>query len=50
MMPRWKQRLGGLFMATGLASSPWLFLLYPLLIGALLISLCALALRLLHRL
>lgn len=40
----------GLFLLTGLASSPWLFLLYPILIGALLFSLASLALHLLHRL
>jgi fatty acid desaturase len=39
-----------LFLITGLAASPWVFLLYPLLIGALLLALCALALHLLHRL
>jgi F0F1-type ATP synthase assembly protein I len=40
----------GLFLVTGLASSPWLFLLYPLLIGLLGVSLLVLALQLLHRL
>ncbi len=39
----------GLFVVTGLANSPWLFLLYPLLIGLLLISLLVLALQLLQR-
>jgi hypothetical protein len=39
----------GLFLIGGLAASPWLFLLYPLLIGLLLISLGVLALHLLHR-
>lgn len=39
----------GLLLLTGLASSPWLFLLYPLLIGTLLASLGVLALHLLHR-
>jgi hypothetical protein len=38
----------GLLLLTGLASSPWLFLLYPLLIGGLLVSLGALALHLLR--
>ncbi len=41
---------GGLFLVTGLAGSPWLFLLYPLLIGLTLVSLLVLALQLLHRL
>ncbi|HZP84959.1 MAG TPA: hypothetical protein VFB21_25200 [Chthonomonadaceae bacterium] len=41
---------GGLFLLTGLAWSPWLFLLYPLLIGLLLASLGVLALHLLRRL
>jgi hypothetical protein len=40
----------GLLALTGMASSPWLFLLYPLLIGGVLISLSLLALQLLHRL
>lgn len=39
----------GLFVVTGLAASPWLFLLYPLLIGTLIVSLGLLALHLLHR-
>ena len=39
----------GLLLLTLLAQSPWLFLLYPLLIGILLLSLVALALSLLHR-
>ena len=39
----------GLFLVTGLAASPWLFLLYPLLIGTLIASLGLLALNLLHR-
>ncbi len=41
--------VAGLFLLTGLASSPWLFLLYPVLIGTLLLSLGSLALFLLHR-
>jgi len=40
----------GLFLVTGLANSPWLFLLYPLLIGMIGLSLLVLALQLLHRL
>ena len=40
----------GLFLVTGLAGSPWLFLLYPLLIGLIGISALVLALQLLHRL
>ena len=40
----------GLFLVTGLADSPWLFLLYPLLIGLIGFSLLILALQLLHRL
>ena len=40
----------GLFAVTGLAGSPWLFLLYPLLIGLVGFSLLILALQLLHRL
>jgi hypothetical protein len=40
----------GLFLVTGLANSPWLFLLYPLLIGLIGFSLLVLALQLLHRL
>ena len=40
----------GLFLVTGLAGSPWLFLLYPLLIGLTFVSLLVLALQLLHRL
>ncbi len=40
----------GLFLVTGLAGSPWLFLLYPLLIGLIGVSLLVLALQLLHRL
>ena len=40
----------GLFLVTGLANSPWLFLLYPLLIGLIGVSLLVLALQLLHRL
>lgn len=40
----------GLFLVTGLAGSPWLFLLYPLLIGLTFFSLLVLALQLLHRL
>lgn len=40
----------GLFAVTGLAGSPWLFLLYPLLIGLVGFSLLTLALQLLHRL
>ena len=39
----------GLLLLTGLAATPWLFLLYPALIGILLVSLGALALHLLHR-
>ncbi|HLK56148.1 MAG TPA: hypothetical protein VKU00_06275 [Chthonomonadaceae bacterium] len=39
----------GLLLLTLLARSPWLFLLYPLLIGTLLLSLGALALALLNR-
>jgi len=39
----------GLFLLTGLAGSPWLFLLYPALIGVVLVSAGALALHLLHR-
>ena len=39
----------GLLLITGLSGTPWLFLLYPLLIGVLLVSLGALALHLLHR-
>lgn len=39
----------GLFLLTGLAGSVWLFLLYPLLIGGLIVSLGTLALHLLHR-
>ncbi len=40
----------GLFLVTGLSGSPWLFLLYPLLIGLVGVSLLVLALQLLHRL
>lgn len=40
----------GLFLLTGLATSPWQFLLYPLLIGVLLLSLGTLALHFLQRL
>lgn len=40
----------GLFLLTGLAWSPWLFLLYPILIGALVFSLGALSLHLIRRL
>jgi hypothetical protein len=40
----------GLVALTGFAASPWLFLGYPLLIAALLISLGAVALHLVHRL
>jgi hypothetical protein len=40
----------GLFLVTGLAGSPWLFLLYPLLIGLTFVSLLVVALQLLHRL
>ena len=40
----------GLFLVTGLANSPWLFLLYPVLIGLTLFSILVLALQLLHRL
>lgn len=40
----------GLFLVTGLAASPWLFLLYPLLIGLVGVSLLVLALQLLRRL
>ncbi len=40
----------GLLLITGLAGTPWLFLLYPLLIGLLLVSLSAIALHLLHKL
>ena len=40
----------GLVLLTGLATSPWLFLLYPLLIGGQILSLVVLALSLLHRL
>jgi hypothetical protein len=39
-----------LFLLTGLAPTPWLFLLYPLLIGGLVLSLAVLALHLLRRL
>lgn len=39
----------GLLLITGLSGTPWLFLLYPVLIGVLLVSLGALALHLLHR-
>ena len=38
----------GLFLLTGLSPTPWLFLLYPLLIGALALSLAVLALQLLR--
>ena len=38
----------GLLLLTGLAASPWLFLLYPLLIAGLLASLGVLALHLLR--
>lgn len=41
--------LAGLFLLTGWSFSPWLFLLYPALIGLLLVSLGALGLHLLHR-
>lgn len=40
----------GLCLVTGLAGSPWLFLLYPLLIGMIGLSLLVFALQLLHRL
>ncbi len=40
----------GMLLLTGLASSPWLFLLYPLLIGGEIFSLGVLALALLRRL
>ena len=40
----------GLLALTGLASSPWLFLLYPLLIVGQIVSLGVLALTLLRRL
>ncbi len=40
----------GLFLVTGMAGSPWLFLLYPFLIGLIGVSLLVLALQLLHRL
>jgi hypothetical protein len=40
----------GLILLTGLAESPWLFLLYPLLIGGLIASLGVLTLNLLRRL
>lgn len=40
----------GLLLITGLAGTPWLFLLYPLLIGLLLVSLSAIVIHLLHRL
>ena len=40
---------GGLLLLTMLARSPWLFLLYPILIGTLLLSLGVLALALLYR-
>ena len=39
-----------LFLVTGLAASPWLFLLYPLLIGGLVFGLGVFALRLLSQL
>ena len=39
----------GLLLLTGMSPTPWLFLLYPLLIAGLLLSLGALALHLLHR-
>ena len=40
----------GLFLVTGLADSPWLFLLYPLLIGLIGVALLVLAIQFLHRL
>lgn len=40
----------GLLLLTGLSSSPWLFLLYLVLIPLLLVSLSTLALHLLHHL
>jgi hypothetical protein len=40
----------GLLLVTGLSNTPWLFLLYPLLIGALLVSLGMIVLHLLQRL
>jgi hypothetical protein len=40
----------GLFLLTGLSPTPWLFLLYPLFIGGLLLSLAVLALALMRRL
>ncbi len=40
----------GLFLVTGLSGSPWLFLLYPILIALLGGSLLVLALQFLHRL
>lgn len=39
-----------LLLVTGLSNTPWLFLLYPLLIGALLVSLGMIVLHLLQRL
>ena len=39
----------GLLLVTVLPVSPWLFLLYPVLIGVLLVSLSAIVLHLLHR-
>lgn len=39
----------GLLVLTGLAPTPWLFLLYPVLIGCLMVSLSAMAMHLLHR-
>ena len=39
----------GLFLLTTLSVSPWLFLLYPVLIGVLLVSLSVIVLHLLHR-
>ncbi|HZT42048.1 MAG TPA: hypothetical protein VFA07_07650 [Chthonomonadaceae bacterium] len=40
----------GLVLVTGLATSAWLFVIYPVLIGTLVASLGILALHLLHRL
>ena len=40
----------GLLLVTGLSGTPWLFLLYPVLIGALLVSLSVIVLHLLQRL
>jgi hypothetical protein len=42
--------IAGLILVTGLATSAWVFLVYPVLIGALVTSLGILTLHLLHRL